>query len=152
MTGAKIQISSEGAQAVSDVLTQLVNNLDDLAPALGNVGEHLMLTHRDHFDQQRSPDGDPWQPLSPEYAKRKKKNKDKILRLNDILRDTFAYNVGDESLEFGTNMEYAAIHQFGGTSDMIPRLAVIPARSFLGLSTDDEVEVIEVMSKFLKFI
>ncbi|KZY52001.1 virion morphogenesis protein, partial [Pseudoalteromonas shioyasakiensis] len=133
MAGAKIQISSEGAQAVSDVLTQLVNNLDDLAPALGNVGEHLMLTHRDHFDQQRSPDGDPWQPLSPEYAKRKKKNKDKILRLNDILRDTFAYNVGDESLEFGTNMEYAAIHQFGGESSMVPRLAAIPARPFLGL-------------------
>lgn len=149
MAGAKIQISSEGAQAVSDVLTQLVNNLDDLAPALGNVGEHLMLTHRDHFDQQRSPDGDPWQPLSPEYAKRKKKNKDKILRLNDILRDTFAYNVGDESLEFGTNMEYAAIHQFGGESSMIPRLAAIPARPFLGLSSDDEQEVIEILSDFL---
>ncbi|KZY44234.1 virion morphogenesis protein [Pseudoalteromonas shioyasakiensis] len=149
MAGAKIQISSEGAQAVSDVLTQLVNNLDDLAPALGNVGEHLMLTHRDHFDQQRSPDGDPWQPLSPEYAKRKKKNKDKILRLNDILRDTFAYNVGDESLEFGTNMEYAAIHQFGGESSMVPRLAAIPARPFLGLSSDDEQEVIEILSDFL---
>ncbi|MEI8642744.1 phage virion morphogenesis protein [Pseudoalteromonas sp. Hal040] len=149
MAGAKIQISSEGAQTVSDVLIQLVNNLDDLAPALGNVGEHLMLTHRDHFDQQRSPDGDPWQPLSPEYAKRKKKNKDKILRLNDILRDTFAYNVGDESLEFGTNMEYAAIHQFGGTSDMISRLAAIPARKFLGLSERDEKEVVEILKEFL---
>ncbi|NNG44982.1 phage virion morphogenesis protein [Pseudoalteromonas sp. NEC-BIFX-2020_002] len=149
MAGASIDISTEGATAVSDVLTQLVKNLDNLAPALGNVGEHLMLTHRDHFDEQRSPDGDPWQALSPDYAKSKKKNKDKILRLNDILRDTFAYNVGDESLEFGTNMEYAAIHQFGGTSDMIPRLAVIPARPFLGLSQDDEKEVIEILSDFL---
>ncbi|MFK3859296.1 phage virion morphogenesis protein [Pseudoalteromonas rhizosphaerae] len=149
MAGARIDISTKGATAVSDVLTQLVKNLDNLAPALGNVGEHLMLTHRDHFDEQHSPDGDPWQPLSPDYAKRKKKNKDKILRLNDILRDTFAYNVGDESLEFGTNMEYGAIHQFGGTSDMIPRLAAIPARPFLGLSTDDEKEVIEIMSAFV---
>ena len=150
MAGAKIQISSEGAQAVSDVLTQLVNNLDDLAPALGNVGEHLMLTHRDHFDQQRSPDGDPWQPLSPEYAKRKKKNKGKILRLNDILRDTLAYNIGDDSLEFGSNLEYAAIHQFGAANDMIPRLAAIPARPFLGLSRDDEKEVIKIFSELLK--
>ncbi|WP_257325611.1 phage virion morphogenesis protein [Pseudoalteromonas rhizosphaerae] len=149
MAGARIDISTEGAAAVSDVLTQLVKNLDNLAPALGNVGEHLMLTHRDHFDEQRSPDGDPWQSLSPDYAKSKKKNKDKILRLNDILRDTFAYNVGDESLEFGTNMEYAAMHQFGGTSDMIPRLAAIPARPFLGLSADDEIEVIEILSEFL---
>jgi len=150
MAGAKIQISSEGAQAVSEVLTQLVNNLDDLAPALGNVGEHLMLTHRDHFDQQRSPDGDPWQPLSPEYAKRKKKNKGKILRLNDILRDTLAYNIGDDSLEFGSNLEYAAIHQFGAANDMIPRLAAIPARPFLGLSRDDEKEVIKIFSELLK--
>ncbi|MBH0026285.1 phage virion morphogenesis protein [Pseudoalteromonas sp. SWN29] len=149
MSGARIEISTEGATAVSDVLTQLVKNLDNLAPALGNVGEHLMLTHRDHFDEQRSPDGDPWQALSPDYAKSKKKNKDKILRLNDILRDTFAYNVGDESLEFGTNMEYGAIHQFGGSSDMIPRLAAIPARPFLGLSSNDEKEVIEILSDFL---
>tara|TARA_B100002049_G_C16074172_1_gene374181 strand:+ start:294 stop:749 length:456 start_codon:yes stop_codon:yes gene_type:complete len=149
MAGAKIQISTEGAQAVSDVLTQLVNNLDDLAPALGNVGEHLMLTHRDHFDEQRSPDGEPWQALSSEYAKRKKKNKDKILRLNDVLRDTFAYNIGDESLEFGTNLIYAAIQHYGGTSDMIPRLAAIPARPILGLSSDDEKEVIEILGEFL---
>ena len=149
MAGARIDISTEGAAAVSDVLTQLVKNLDNLAPALGNVGEHLMLTHRDHFDEQRSPDGTPWQALSPDYAKRKKKNKDKMLRLNDILRDTFAYNVGEESLEFGTNMEYGAIHQFGGTSDMISRLAAIPARPFLGLSQDDEKEVIEILSDFI---
>jgi phage virion morphogenesis protein len=149
MAGARIDISTEGATAVSDVLTTLVKNLDNLAPALGNVGEHLMLTHRDHFDEQSSPDGTPWQALSPDYAKRKKKNKDKILRLNDILRDTLAYNVGDESLEFGTNMEYGAIHQFGGTSDMVPRLAAIPARPFLGLSDDDEKEVILVLGKFI---
>lgn len=149
MAGALIGISTESATAVSDVLTQLVKNLDNLAPALGNVGEHLMLTHRDHFDEQRSPDGDPWQPLSPDYAKSKKKNKDKILRLNDILRDTLAYNVGDKSLEFGTNMEYGAMHQFGGTSDMIPRLAAIPARPFLGLSQDDEKEVIEILYEFI---
>lgn len=149
MAGAKIQIISEGGQAVSDVLTQLVNNLDDLAPALGNVGEHLMLTHRDHFDEQRSPDGEPWQPLSPEYAKRKKKNKDKILRLNDILRDTLAYNIGNQSLEFGSNKEYAAIQHFGGSADMSPRLAAIPARPFLGLSKEDENEVIEILREFL---
>jgi phage gpG-like protein len=32
---------------------------------------------------------------------------------------------------------------------MIPRLAAIPARPFLGLSTDDEKEVIEIMSAFV---
>lgn len=149
MAGARIDISTEGATAVSDVLTQLVKNLDNLSPALGNVGEHLMLTHRDHFDEQRTPDGDPWQPLSPDYAKRKNKNKDKILRLNDILRDTFAYKVGDESLEFGTNMEYAAIQHFGGSSNMIPRLAAMPARPLLGLSQDDEKEVIAILASFL---
>ena len=149
MAGAKIQISTQGAQAVSDVLTQLIKNANNLAPALGNVGEHLMLTHRDHFDEQRSPDGTPWQALSPDYAKRKKKNKDKILRLNDILRDTFAYNIGDESLEFGTNLIYAAIQHYGGASDMPPRLAAIPARPLIGLSDDDEKEVIEILSEFL---
>lgn len=149
MAGTHIAINSEGSQAVSDVLTELVNKLDDLAPALGNIGEHLQLTHRDHFDEQRSPDGTPWQPLSEGYANRKQKNKGQILRLNDILRDTLAYNIGKDSLEFGSNQVYAAIHQFGGSENMIPRLAAIPARPFLGLSNDDEQEVIAILKEFL---
>ncbi|WP_241766326.1 MULTISPECIES: phage virion morphogenesis protein [unclassified Pseudoalteromonas] len=32
---------------------------------------------------------------------------------------------------------------------MIPRLAAIPARPFLGLSEEDEAEVIEILSEFL---
>lgn len=46
-------------------------------------------------------------------------------------------------------MEYGAIHRLGGTSDMVPRLAAITARPFLGLSSEDEKEVIEICSKFL---
>ena len=46
-----------------------------------------------------------------------------------------------DELRVGSNLVYAAIHQFGGTPDMHPGPAAIPARAYLGLSDADVVEI-----------
>ena len=60
--------------------------------------------------------------------------------------DTLAYQVSNDHLEFGTNLEYSATHQFGRDADGIP------ARPFLGLSDgvwNDEVEIVEILQSHL---
>ena len=65
------------------------------------------------------------------------------LRLNDILLQQLLYLADDNGLE----LVYAAIQQFGGTTSpksMIPGRE-IPSRPFLGLSQEDEGEVMAIL-------
>lgn len=49
-------------------------------------------------------------------------------------------------MEVGTNVEYAAIHQFGGDEVGIN----IPARPYLGLSPDNEADLLGVVEDFIE--
>jgi phage gpG-like protein len=75
----------------------------------------LLRSTRNRFNEQATPDGTPWQELSPAYKKRKQKNKDKILTLNSYLRGVgLRYQLDGADVLMGSNRPYAAIHQFGG--------------------------------------
>lgn len=65
------------------------------------------------FDRQASPDGEPWAPLSPEYARRKRGPQILVEtgRLRDSLINESAdtiFNVRGKTIELGTSVEYAA--------------------------------------------
>lgn len=114
MAGTHITITVDDAQ-VRDRLNQLEQaDTSDLMPRLG---EYLLKSTQKRFDKenQKAPDGTPWQALKARYASRKKYNKDKILTLRGYLRRSIRYQVvGSDAVEVGTNVEYAAIHQLGG--------------------------------------
>lgn len=129
---------------------QMAAALDRLADAALNmrtvfadIGEHLKLSHYDRFQAQEAPDGTPWQPLDPKYQARKKKNQDLILILDEYLQDTQDYNAADDGLEYGSNRIYAATHQFGAPDRGIPE------RPWLGLSDDDEAEILHIVNRYL---
>lgn len=82
---------------------------------LQDMGEKLLELHQQRFTEQKSPDGTPWQSLSARYQKRKRKNADKILTRDGHLRNTLRWQVNANQLLFGTDRDYGAIHQFGGT-------------------------------------
>jgi phage virion morphogenesis protein len=84
-------------------------------PLLRELGEYLLASTKDRFKAQAAPDGTPWQALSPRYLARKRRNKDKILTLRGFLRSQMAYQLeGADTVAVGSNLAYAAIHQFGG--------------------------------------
>ncbi|WP_432460805.1 phage virion morphogenesis protein [Agarivorans sp. QJM3NY_25] len=148
---AGIQIQLGDTQSIRQVLNQLLKQTEQLRPAFEDIGEHLQLSHRQHFDQQQSPQGEAWQALSPSTQALKPKLQDQILRLNDILRDHLSYQANDEQLLFGSNQVYAAMMQFGGTTSpnsMIPNVE-IPARPFLGINQDDEQAIFEILNQHL---
>ncbi|MFC1508036.1 phage virion morphogenesis protein, partial [Pseudomonadota bacterium] len=117
-------------------LNELLVRGQNLKPAFQDIGEMLLLSHNERWAKQESPDGQPWQSLSEDYKKRKKKNQSLILVLNQHLGRELNYQAQPQSFEFGTNYEYGAIHHFGGSSDMRPQNAAIPARPWLGVSDD----------------
>ncbi|MGY0523026.1 phage virion morphogenesis protein, partial [Pseudomonas aeruginosa] len=83
--------------------------LGDPSVLLQDIGELLLNIHRHRFRAQVSPDGTPWQPLSPAYLRRKRKNRDKILTLDGHLRNLLRYQVEGNELLFGSDRPYAAI-------------------------------------------
>jgi phage virion morphogenesis protein len=108
-----------------------------------------------------APDGTPWAAWSENYAATrikivqrksgsKKIKKGTLLRDSNLLLRRLTYHVnGAESVEAGSNLVYAAIHQFGGTDEMPARLAAIPARPYLGLSDDQLAEAADIIQDWL---
>lgn len=119
MTGITLEFDATDAK---EALKSVGAKLSDAAPLLRDIGEYLLIAHWNRFKIMQSPDGAPWRPLSPDYLRDKKKNKNRILYLDGYLSSTLRYQVNGETLLFGSNRPYAAIHHFGGD---IP----IPARS-----------------------
>lgn len=108
-----------------------------------DIGEHLVNSTDERFEQQKSPDGAPWAPLSPAtlisaYQRKRKANRafkrgrggtreetagfarfkanKKILQDKGIrggLRGSINYRAEDGSVAIGANKIYAAAHQRG---------------------------------------
>ena len=106
----------------------------DTSGLMPDLGEYLLRSTQARFKSQTAPDGTPWAPLQQRYARRKKYNKDKVLTLRGFLRKNLRYQILDKTtVQIGSHLEYAATHQYGR--------AAIPARPFLGLSSQDHQEI-----------
>lgn len=143
MAGSFIAISHHGVADAHELLAKLYQQTGDLSEPLADIGEGLQLSHRDRWDAQESPEGEPWAPLSEKYRARKPRHADEVLRLNDDLRDTLDYQVDPQTLYFGTPMVYGAAHQFGR-----PEIN-LPERRVLGLSEGDKQSVLETLEGYL---
>lgn len=155
MTGAMLDVAIDSSQ-VGKALEELGRRLDDFTTPLNDIGEYLHQSTDERFRRKVAPDGSPWAPLSPVTLARKKGTA--ILREKGILQDTLRKQVASTELAFGTDRIYGAVHQFGrkkGASGKTSKggsipWGDIPAREYLGLSTDDETEVLFIIREYLK--
>ena len=150
MAGARF----DGTAAIEH-LSGLVDAINDPSPVLKEISEAVVLRSTlARFKTQTAPDGTAWAALQPWYRKEKQRNKNRILTLNGYLRGKMTWQfVGERTVEIGSNLPYAAVHQFGAT--IKPRAAkvlmfrghvaksvTIPARPYLGLSDEDRSEIV----------
>lgn len=154
MAGAMLDVTLDASQ-VGKALEELASRLGDLTTPLNDIGEYLHQSTDERFRQKVAPDGSPWAPLSPVTLARKKGTG--ILREKGTLQDTLRKQVTSTELAFGTDRVYGAVHQFGqkkgasgktGKGRSIP-WGDIPAREYLGLSADDETEVLFIVQQYL---
>jgi len=108
MTGARIEIRVDdtGAQAA---FARLREAALDVTPLLREIGDELVEERRSRFRRGTGPDGIAWPP-----KKRVIGGKDKTLIFSGALMASLTRRVAGDELEVGSDLQYAAIHQFGG--------------------------------------
>lgn len=142
MAGVRLKIEFDRT-IVSSALQRAMEVLGDVRPLMADIGEQLLISHRERFASQESPTGNTWELLSPRYRATKKKNQNRILTLEGLLGGTLRYSPSSDGLLFGTDRKYGAAHQFG-----IPERG-LPARPWLGVSDSDAEEIVAITQDHL---
>lgn len=151
MSGAFVTSELEGLAPIVARLNAL-GSQRQLGEGLANIGGIVQgQTQRRLSEDKSSPDGEAWAAWSPAYAEGRKKGK-KLLDDSGALITSMAWDVTSDDLRVGSNLIYAALHQFGGTDDMAPGAAAVPARPFLGVSPDDAVEIEDAMGAWIESV
>jgi phage virion morphogenesis protein len=134
---------------VVKALQKLQHAAGDLSPAFKEIGEVLVESTKQRFASGTGPDGEKWVDNSNVTIERKGRNKPLVD--HGSLSEQIDYAlIGNNILEIGSSMEYAAMQQFGGTKSEFPALwGDITARPFLGISFDDEEQILGILSDHL---
>lgn len=158
MTGVRIEVTDrEAAQG----LGRIAAAGGDLRPTLRAIGARLVANTLQRFEDQRGPDGVPWK-----RSRRAVQQNGQTLVDTGRLRTSITFRAADASVEVGTNVVYAAIHQFGGTirpkkgkflKFRVPgggfrqvRSVTLPARPFIGFSAEDREDVADIVARHLR--
>lgn len=147
-------------QALRDALAQSADALGDLTQLMDEIGAALVDVVRGHFEAGEAPDGRGW--LRSRAARERS---GQTLLKDGHLRDSITYEATSTSVEVGTNLIYAAIHQFGGTIKPVNAAALkfklpngawvtaaqvtLPARPYLGIGQNERIEITEVVEAYV---
>jgi phage virion morphogenesis protein len=144
---------------ITAALSRALAQLGDMTNVMEQIADAMREATKDRFAGQKSPEGTPWAPRSPatlaSYASRAKKTGGVaswggILRYGRQLSRYIASDSGADFAEVTSAEPYAAMMQFGGTKAAFPHLwGDIPARPFLGISSDDETDILDIISEAL---
>jgi phage virion morphogenesis protein len=144
MAGTQLTYKLDGIDQALAAINALPDQIPDLYEGIGGLLESQ--TRRRLSEEKTSPDGVAWPEWTAAYADSRHKGQRLLVGEGDLL-DSIAWDLAGDDLEWGSNLEYAAIHQHGGTSSMKPGPAAIPAREFLGLSTANEQEITDFVNR-----
>lgn len=151
---------------LNEHLTALYQRLNgDLTPLMRGIGALLEGSTRDRFRTKRDPGGVAWANLAPETVKSKNARGGILVDHGDLMR-SITYHASSQAVAVGTDRPYGKYHQTGTNPYIIrpkDKKALsfngvvvkqvnhpgLPARPFLGLSTDDKAEIRELINDFM---
>lgn len=126
---------------ISQRLTKLVGQMDDLKPVMSSIGAVLEGSTRLRIAESKADaDGKAWADLASS-TKAAKGNKGSILVHRGTLLRGITYEASKNSVIVGSGQLYAKWHQEG--------TAKMPARPFLGVSAADYQDVDDLLSDWL---
>lgn len=136
-------------QAVTAALSRAAEHLGDMKPVLEAIGEILVRSTKQRFAKGLAPDGSSWKAKSPVTLARSRDTRP-LFGPNNRLNREINHEAGADFVEVGSPQPYAAMMQFGGTKARFPHLwGDIPARPFLGISPDDERDILAEIAEAL---
>lgn len=153
-------IETTGAPAIEQRLAGLSRAFGDIEPLMSGIGLYLEGATIDRFDREQAPDGAGWS-----KSIRARVDGGKTLSDSGQLRGSITSEASGNQVAVGTNKIYAGVHQFGATisAKSAPFLMFnlpgglglrkvkevqIPARPFLGLSSEDETELLAMAEDY----
>lgn len=149
MSGAAIEIRPEGLFALNLRVSRLLAGLKDPEPLLWELAaEGEAQTRRRIEQEKRGPDGAPWPPWSSGYAATRHGGHG-LLEGTGALLDSLTAFADRQTAGWGTNLKYAAIHQFGGSAGMAAGPAAIPARPYFGVSDENLEAFLEIAERWI---
>ena len=143
----QIDIQVTGIHEAIAKLQSIANKAKNLAPVHRHIGNILQNAIEESFEREASPFGAKWKPTSvrsihSSYDKKTHTKKGrqtkafqryasgkKTLTDKGTLSSSFTVNASRDNVTVGTNLPYAAIHQFGGRAGR-KRSVTLPARPF----------------------
>jgi phage virion morphogenesis protein len=121
-----------------------------LMDEVGALGESQ--TKRRIDEEKTAPDGTPWPAWSESYAATRHHGQS-LLVASQALLDSIDHvvGIGGDFAEWGSNLVYAAAHQNGLDMSLVGsrRRITIPARTFLGLSAENEEDLAVLVDDFV---
>lgn len=107
-SGAGITVRVDD-QVVVKSLAELGARLRDMRPIMDEIGAGMVARTVMRFETGTAPGGTPWKP-----SRRALKESGRTLVLTARLKQSITHIASSDSVQVGSNVEYAAIHQFGG--------------------------------------
>lgn len=158
--GIRISGRDQAFATLSDVAARTSNPLG-LWQAIGVTVEASV---QERFLAESGPDAQVWP-----KSLRPKLEGGKTLTDSARLMQSITSNATSDGVEIGTNVLYAAIHQFGGTITAktekglrfaigkgkdkrwaVKKSVTIPARPFLGIDNSDETQILDIATRWLE--
>lgn len=163
MTGVAIRFEIDGMAGGDARLADLVALGEDLTPLMDAFGVAMVGSTVDRFETETEPDGTPWM---PSWRALHGNGGDKTLSLTGRLKSSFDSLADANSVEWGTNVEYAAPLHFGAVIEakdggslaftgadgalIFAKNVVLPARPFIGFTDADRALLGEIAATFFE--
>lgn len=110
MAGISIRVDDAQVRAA---LQRLIDRLYSTEQPMREIGAVIDTQVQLGFRAGKDPEGRPWAPLSPVTIARRSHGGTKPLRDTGRLQNSFSTQITRNSVEYGTNVEYASTHQYG---------------------------------------
>lgn len=128
-----------------DQLDIVLRRVEDMTVPLRQAGVYMESSIGKNFNSSGRPRR--WKALSPATLKRRRGGGGKILQDRGVLRASITSSVDfrqvtPTSYEFGTNVVYAAAHNFGYKH--------IPARPFAVFQEEDSVRIAQIFQEYVE--
>lgn len=156
MAGVSIRVDMSGLGRASRAFNELLARAEPTEPMMDEIGSMLVASTQARFESGRGPGGEPWKDTH---------RGGQILTDSGRLRDSITHQASGAEVRVGSNVIYAAVHQFGATikpksaralafnigSQLIfARQVTIPARPYLGVDAGDEAEIGAIVEDYLR--
>ena len=148
MAGARVTMDT---RVLKNLVGDMLQKVQERQNLMENIGETIVSSVLQRFEEGKGPDGAAWEVSGRAWSDGLKKDGKFGQTLVDTgrLKGSMVYEASPDMVVVGSNVEYSAIHQFGGMAGR-GRKVKIPARPFLGINDEDKKEIKHMIEKYLQ--